>query len=133
MSINGSDHKNIKELWTSAGVSFDNKGFTATVPAKDVRLYRLEKSSWVESVDVTKKDVAQVDTIVANNNLVLKANHGIKKVDLFSTDGSLLFSKMFNSRNTNEQISIANYAQGTYLVHVLFETGEMVCKKVLFV
>jgi hypothetical protein len=62
----------------------------------------------------------------AEDELFIKSELQIKKVEIYSLTGSLLLSE----NNFNEKISMRNFAAGVYLVKIYTDKGSVVSKVV---
>lgn len=89
MGISFDDVAEIKELWLSRKVEYDASGLKFSVPAKDVRVYRMTKKVNTGIVGVKPEKVVDVQ-VVDGNVLRVDADCKIANVALYDGAGVLL-------------------------------------------
>lgn len=122
---------NITELWTGDIVSVTDGSFTISVPPRDVRMYRLEKSGWSGGVtDALAGEKTDIGVTYNMGRLMVKSPYAISSVILYDMQGIKCKSVSFSCNNLCESF-VFDCGKGLYLTQIVLVTGETVVSKVL--
>ncbi len=128
LGVSSSEFTKVTELYT--GTVQTSTEFKVNVPAKDVRIYRLERDSYssVEPVVVGKDNEITMD--VEGKNLNIHAPSEISKVSVYTVDDKLIMCKK-NINKTSVSIPLESVASDIYIVSVSLESGVTSSRKIL--
>ena len=127
MGISFDNIAEIKELWLNKSVSYDASGLNFSVPAKDVRVYRMTKrvNTGIAAAEATG-DVSL--KVCEGNVLSVAADSEIADVSLYDGAGVLLSKVCCNGGNS---ATLQLPADGAiFIVRVLFADGATVVRKI---
>lgn len=121
----------IKELWFGSEVEHDGQSFHYSVPAKDVRVYRISRTDYSGTTDIEADATeARLDVILsADNGCNVKSSKGIQSVEVYGIDGSLCGRT--DSCGLNEVSFPANVGSAIAIVDVRFTDGTSAVRKAI--
>ncbi len=126
LGIDKTNVKAINELWTSSNATFDADGFAATVPAEDVRLYKIEKG--VTGVAAVEAGQGDIKVKVSNGQMIVDAPSRIAAINVYGLDGRCHNSVACNSTTKTVDMNVQN---GIYVVNVVLKSGLTRSQKVI--
>lgn len=130
LGLNASDVKHIKELWTGESINLDGKDLKCSVPAGDVRLYRLEKEGWSSGIVAEKDSGTESFNMYMNNgSLFMQAPTAIYSASVYSIDGSLQFTRTFSGSQQEETLNINTLPEGLYILRATLDSKQIVNRK----
>ena len=120
LGINPAEYVSVKELWE--GKTFEPGSLKASVPSKDVRIYRFDKDS--SGVAETMVDDMENSVVIgkSGNGLQINANSSIDKVEVYSIEGISLKSVKTGGAECSLGLSLDS-ANGVVIVKVTLENG----------
>lgn len=130
IGIESSNVKSIKELWTGASVQFSGNGFSLSVPATDVRMYRIEKIKPTGVATINSDGGGKVDVSYGLGNLSVKASKPVAFAGVYNMQGMAVCQKSFGAGATEVSLPVDG-ASGIYMVKVTLVSGGTVTKKIL--
>lgn len=129
LGINSSDFTNVTELWT--GETSSPASLKVSVPVKDVRIYRFEKSNFgtgdsaVTEIETEGKDI-QITAI--SGGLQVKASGALASAEVYSISGMLLA----RAAATGTDSVTLNFSgkETAVIVRVITESGNHISRKI---
>ncbi len=130
LGVGYSDVKNITELWTGQQASFSANGISVSVPARDVRIYRLEKASWNTGIGTVKvADTNDVQINYSLGSLRVEAPKAFSHISLYGVDGQAVASAKYAGA-THAQIPTRGLSTGVFIAKVDFVNGNSATQKI---
>lgn len=130
LGLNEADVKHITELWTGESINLDDGNLKCTVPAGDVRLYRLEKEGWSTGI-VTETDSGtdSFNMFISNGSLVMQAPKPVYSASVYSIDGRLHTTQVFSGSQHEETLDINALPEGFYILKATLTSKQTISKK----
>ncbi len=128
LGVNPSEFVNVTELYTGAKQA--PADFKVSMPSKDVRIYRFERSSYsgIDAVSVGEKD--RIAMNVEGTSLSISAVSPISAVSVTAVDGTTVFQKN-GTGNNSLTIPLDNVRAGLLIVSVILNSGFQEAKKII--
>lgn len=131
LGIKASDFVNVKELWT--GTTCKPSELQVSVPAKDVRIYRLERSGYSGVAAAVADPAESIDMTVDGKNLNISAVAPISSVTVYGIDGTTVNSIYLSGKNVTEtSLNLGKMGCGMTIASVTLESGLTENRKILF-
>lgn len=131
LGIKASDFVNVKELWT--GATCKPSELQVSVPAKDVRVYRLERAGYSGVAAAVADPAESIDMTVDGKSLNVSAAAPISSVTIYGIDGTTVNSISLSGKNMTEaSLNIEKMECGMSIASVTLESGLTENRKILF-
>jgi len=131
LGIDAGEFVNVKELWN--GTSCKPSELQISVPAKDVRIYRLERASYsgIESA-MTADPEGSVSLTADGDNLHVEATDFIDSITIYGIDGSTVNSVSLRGKKISAtSIATGLSSRGMAIVSVALESGIVENTKII--
>lgn len=129
LGINGDDVADVKELWLNEPVTVDSEGFSYSVPAKDVRVYRFTLNGGSGGIVPVGADRDADDGVAVvrtgSHEFQAVAPTAIESVHAYSMTGSLVASA------TGAAIGLGAAPEGLYLLEIVLADGRVSTAKII--
>ena len=122
MGIDPESIESIKELWMNETVTYDNSTLSYSVPAKDVRVFRIAKDTNT-GISIVEDDDTRISIKSDGENMNISAEKEIDSVAIYSPAGTLL-SKSFGN-GENEVTLPRPTGCNVYIIKTLFADGSV--------
>ncbi len=122
MGIEPENVGEIKELWLNKEIECDESGITYSVPAKDVRVYRIAKNSYT-GINAAKAEEAAVEISFPDGQMCnIVSEKEISRVTIYNTSGAVVTQK---GNIAGKEVSL-NLPDGknTYIISTVFADGS---------
>ncbi len=130
LGITSSDFTNVTELWT--GETSSPAALKVSVPVKDVRIYRFEKSNFSEndsSVAEMESDNENIQVSAVTGGLQVKTSGAVALAQVYSVSGELLAGS--ETRGSNSVFLPLNVSNSIVIVRIVTESGISATRKII--
>jgi alpha-galactosidase len=122
MGVDPESIESIKELWMNETVTYDNSTLSYSVPAKDVRVFRIAKDTNT-GISIVEDDDTRISIKSDGENMNISAEKGIDSVAIYSPAGTLLSKSFGNGEN---EITLPRPTGcNVYIIKTLFADGSV--------
>ena len=122
MGVEPESIESIKELWMNETVTYDNSTLSYSVPAKDVRVFRIAKDTNT-GISIVEDDDTRISIKSDGENMNISAEKGIDSVAIYSLAGTLLSKSFGNGEN---EITLPRPTGcNVYIIKTLFADGSV--------
>lgn len=129
IGIEPSNVKEIKELWTGENVSGKAESFDYSVPAGDVRVFRLAKVvAGVDDIVVDRTARPSVSAVIAGNECVVSSSAEMASVALYDLSGRCV--ARVDNINHVQAVFDVNVQKGVYIVNAIMADGTTLSSKI---
>ena len=127
MGISPDEVSEIKELWLNKKVEYDQSGITYSIPAKDARVYRITKNSYLSITGTQAEEPAIEVSFPDWQTCNIAAQKEIRNTAVYSANGTIIAQKKNCGEN---EISLDLPAgKNTYIISVTFADGTTTAQK----
>ena len=123
LGINGEDICEIKELWTGEKQEVSSDGFDYSVPAKDVRVYKMSfiGNTGVKSIKANDSDKETPILQKIGNDTYIMMSASLKEVKVYDISGTIISINPANGNESN--IDMTMCPKGVYLLQSILNNG----------
>lgn len=128
IDIEPSNVKEIKELWTGETVTGQSSAFNYSVPAGDVRVYRITKAvAGVDDILADKGGEQSISAVISGNECVVSSSGNMSSVKLYDLSGRCVGG--VDGVDHMQAVFEVNLQKGVYIVRAVMADGSVISRK----